>query len=393
MNLTFTRNRFFILSLILLSLLFVLPVQAKNNNLDFKLKSEAAVLMDFTSGQLLYQKQAHKKLSPASITKIMTMLLVMEAIEEKKVELTDTVTVSEHAAAMGGSQIWLEPGEEMKLEELLKAVAIVSANDACVALAEYISGTADEFIDHMNLKAKELGMKNTKFYNTNGLPIQGEKKGNYTTAYDVALMTKELLNYPQILNYTAVWIDHLRDGDSFLRNTNKLVRFYDGADGIKTGYTTEAGFCLSATAKRKGLRFISVIMKAPSSQVRFEESKQLLSSAFNIYRAVVVVNSGTIVGTTKVFKGQQKNVSVIPAKQLTVSILKGEEDKLLKRTILKQEVTAPIRKGDNVGKIVVLKDKKEIAKVDLIAKSEVKKASYIKIMTNLFVEFVKSLMS
>lgn len=393
MSLILKRNKFLIVFLILLSVLCGVPVQAKNNKLDFKLKSEAAVLMDFNNGQLLYQKKAHKKLSPASITKIMTMLLVMEALEDEKVKLSDTVVVSEHAAEMGGSQIWLEPGEEMKLEELLKAVAIVSANDACVALAEYIYGTADQFIEQMNLKAKELGMKNTKFYNTNGLPSEESEMGNYTTAYDVALMTRELLNYPNVLNYTSVWIDHLRAGDSFLRNTNKLVRFYDGADGVKTGYTTEAGFCLSATAQRAGLRFISVIMKAPSSQVRFEESKELLSSAFNIYRSLVVVNSGKIIGRTKVFKGQQKYVAAIPANKLTISILKGDEDKLLKRTILQQEVTAPITKGDKLGEIVVVKNKKEIAKVNLIAKSNIKKASYRKIITNLFIEFVGNLMS
>nr|WP_239550847.1 D-alanyl-D-alanine carboxypeptidase family protein [Halanaerobacter jeridensis] len=366
------------------------PVTA--NRLDFELKSESAVLMEFNSGRILYEKKADKKLSPASITKIMTMLLVMEALEEDRIKLTDQIMVSEHAASMGGSQIWLEPGEKMELEELLKAVAIVSANDACVAIAEYLCGREEEFIEQMNLKAKELGMKNTKFYNTNGLPIKGDKeKGNYTTAHDIALMTKELLQYPQILNYTSVWIDHLRDGDSFLRNTNKLVRFYEGADGVKTGYTSEAEFCLSATAKKDGLRFISVIMKAPSSQVRFEESKLLLSSAFNIYRSLLVVKADEIIGEIKVFKGEQQEVTAVSEKGLTVSFLKGEENKLLKRTILKQEVTAPIKKGDKIGKILVFKGEERIGSVNLVAQDNVKKASFLKIITNLFTKFVSNL--
>ncbi|MBM7555263.1 D-alanyl-D-alanine carboxypeptidase family protein [Halanaerobacter jeridensis] len=386
------KNKLLFSILFLFCLLAIISKPVTANRLDFELKSESAVLMEFNSGRILYEKKADKKLSPASITKIMTMLLVMEALEEDRIKLTDQIMVSEHAASMGGSQIWLEPGEKMELEELLKAVAIVSANDACVAIAEYLCGREEEFIEQMNLKAKELGMKNTKFYNTNGLPIKGDKeKGNYTTAHDIALMTKELLQYPQILNYTSVWIDHLRDGDSFLRNTNKLVRFYEGADGVKTGYTSEAEFCLSATAKKDGLRFISVIMKAPSSQVRFEESKLLLSSAFNIYRSLLVVKADEIIGEIKVFKGEQQEVTAVSEKGLTVSFLKGEENKLLKRTILKQEVTAPIKKGDKIGKILVFKGEERIGSVNLVAQDNVKKASFLKIITNLFTKFVSNL--
>lgn len=378
--------------MIILCLLMPLTVTAKE--LDFNLKSESALLMDFNSGEIIYQKNSNQKLPPASITKVMTMLLVMEALEEGRAKLADTITVSEHAASMGGSQIWLEPGEEMGLEELLKAVAIVSANDACVALAEYLYGTEEEFIEEMNLKAQELGMKNTKFYNTNGLPIKEESGGgNHTTAYDVALMTRELLEYPRILNYTSRWIDHLRDGDSFLRNTNKLVRFYDGADGVKTGYTTEAGFCLSATAKRKGLRFISVIMNAPSSPVRFSESKELLSSAFNIYRSFLVVETEDLIGKIKVFKGEEKQVSVVPKEKLRVSVLKGAENNLLKRTILKNQVTAPVDKGDKLGEILIFKGEKEIGRVDLIAKDDIKKAGYLGIIINLWSEFINNLIA
>ena len=394
MTLISKSNKLFWITVGIISWLLILSNSVTADRLDFELKSEAAVLMEFNSGQILYQKNAETKLSPASITKIMTMLLVMEALEEERVTLTDKIMVSEHAASMGGSQIWLEPGEKMELKELLKAVAIVSANDACVAIAEYLSGTEEEFIEEMNLKAKELGMANTKFYNTNGLPITGEnKQGNYTTAHDVALMTRELLKYPQILDYTSVWIDHLRDGESFLRNTNKLVRFYEGADGVKTGYTTEAGFCLSATAKKKGLRFISVIMKAPSSQVRFEESKLLLSSAFNIYRSLLITKSNKMLGKIKVFKGQKQEVNAVTEKELTVSILKGEEDDLVKRTILKKEVTAPVKKGDVLGKVLVFKGEEKIGEVNLVAQKGVKKASYFGIINNLFTEFIINLIA
>ena len=394
MTLISKSNKLFWITVGIISWLLILSNSVTADRLDFELKSEAAVLMEFSSGQILYQKNAETKLSPASITKIMTMLLVMEALEEERVTLTDKIMVSEHAASMGGSQIWLEPGEKMELKELLKAVAIVSANDACVAIAEYLSGTEEEFIEEMNLKAKELGMANTKFYNTNGLPITGEnKQGNYTTAHDVALMTRELLKYPQILDYTSVWIDHLRDGESFLRNTNKLVRFYEGADGVKTGYTTEAGFCLSATAKKKGLRFISVIMKAPSSQVRFEESKLLLSSAFNIYRSLLITKSNKMLGKIKVFKGQKQEVNAVTEKELTVSILKGEEDDLVKRTILKKEVTAPVKKGDELGKVLVFKGEEKIGEVNLVAQNGVKKANYFGIINNLFTEFIINLIA
>lgn len=377
--------------LLVLSYLFSFLSITTANKLDFKLKSESAVLMDFNSGKIIYQKNAHKKLPPASITKIMTMLLIMESIEEGRIKLTDKIIVSEHAANMGGSQIWLEVGEEMKVEELLKAVAIVSANDACVAIAEHIYGTEEEFIVQMNQRATELGMKDTKFYNTNGLPIKEEKIGNYTTAYDVALMTRELVTHPKILDYTSRWIDHLREGDSFLRNTNKLVRFYDGADGIKTGYTTEAGFCLSATAEKKGLRFISVIMKAPSSQVRFNESKKLLSSAFSIYRPFKVVKKDEVITKIKVFKGKKQQVEIVPNEELTISVLRGSEDNLLQRIILKKEVTAPLKKDEKLGQLFILKDEDEIGKVDLVAAERIRKANYFEILINLWGDFINNL--
>lgn len=368
-------------------------VLAQAEEPEFDLKSQSAVLMNGATGEVLYKKQAQQKLPPASITKIMTMLLTVEAIEEGRVELDDKIMVSEHAAEMGGSQIWLEPGEEMTLEELLKAVAVVSANDACVAIAEYIYGTEAEFVEEMNKKAQELGMKNTKFYNTNGLPVGEEGKENYTTAYDVALMSRALLQYPLILEYTSIWTDHLRDGESFLRNTNDLVRFYEGVDGLKTGYTSEAGFCLSATAKQEGMRFISVIMNAPGSDVRFAETKKLLSYAFNIHRSILVVEKGEEIGEVKVFKGKQEKVAAVAKDDLQMTVKKGEENNLVKQSRLVEDISAPVKAGQEVGKVVALRGEEEVASVKVVAKSEVEKANFIEVIVQLFKRFLNRLLN
>ncbi|GAB6098985.1 serine hydrolase [Halanaerocella petrolearia] len=350
--------------------------------------------MDARSGKVLYSKNSHQKLPPASITKIMTMLLAMEALDEGRVKLTDKVTVSEHAAKMGGSQIWLEPGEEMTLEEMLKAVAIVSANDACVAIAEYLHGTEEDFVAAMNEKAEELGMEDTRFYNTNGLPIdEPEIEGNYTTAHDVALMSRELIKHKQVLEYTSTWIDHLRDGDSFLRNTNDLVRFYEGADGLKTGYTSEAGFCLSSTASRRGMRFIAVVMNAPNSKIRFAESKKILSYAFSIHRSIQVAKEDEEIGQVKVFKGKRSELTAVAKENLNVVVVKGEEDNITKQTRLDKEVIAPVKKGDKVGEIVVLKGEKALDRVDLVARSDVEKASLFKIIGQLLRRFISQLLN
>ncbi|WP_408954616.1 D-alanyl-D-alanine carboxypeptidase family protein [Natroniella sp. ANB-PHB2] len=361
---------------------------------EFNLESKSAVLIDAKSGRILYEKNPHQQKPPASITKIMTMLLTMEAIEEGRAQLTDKVPTSEHAAEMGGSQIWLEPGEEMTLKEMLKAIAIVSANDACVAVAEYLYGTEEEFVRAMNEKAEELGMENTYFKNTNGLPITEEgEEANYTTAYDIALMSRELLKYPEVLEYTSTWIDNLRDGESFLRNTNDLVRFYDGADGLKTGYTAEAGFCLSATASQKGMRFIAVVMNAPNSRVRFQETRQLLSYAFNIHQAINIVEKGVEVNQIDVFKGKSEQVTAITAEELTVSVIKGEENEVKKQIWLDQEVVAPIATGDKIGEIIVIKNGEQIGQVDLVAAEEVEEANLFELIILLIKKFISNLIN
>jgi D-alanyl-D-alanine carboxypeptidase (penicillin-binding protein 5/6) len=361
---------------------------------EFDLQTKSAILMDAKTGRILYEKNAHEKLPPASITKVMTMLLAMEAVDDGRVKWDDKITATELAAEMGGSQIWLEPGEEMTFEHLLKAVAVVSANDACVAIAEHLYGTEENFVKAMNDKAKELGLENTYFYNTNGLPpTDPDVQGNYTTAADVAKMSLELLKHPKILEFTSIWIDHIRDGESFLRNTNNLVRFFKGADGLKTGYTQEAGFCVSATAKKDGMRFIAVVMNAPNSKVRFNEARSLLNYAFSIHRSVDIVNKGDIVSKVKVFKGEIPEIDAVAKEDLKISVMKGEEKEAVKQTRLNKEVVAPVKVGDKVGEIVVLKGEEVLGRVDLVAKEEVAKANFFKLILQLFKKFISNIMN
>jgi len=365
-------------------------------NPQFDLKAKSAILMEAKSGRILYEKNSHEELPPASITKIMTLLLTMEAIDEGRAKLDDVVSTSEHASSMGGSQIWLEPGEEMTLKEMIKAIAIVSANDACVAVAEYLYGTQEAFVDAMNKKAKELGMKDTYFVNTNGLPpTDPEMKGNYTSAHDVALMSRELINnYPQVLEYTKVWIDYLRDGDSFLRNTNNLVRFYNGADGLKTGYTSEAGYCVSATAQREGLRFISVVMQEDNSKVRFNEAGKLLSYGFNIYRSIKVIKKGEVaIDQIEVYKGKEPMIKAVAKEDLNAAVIRGNEDKLTKQIVIKDDLMAPLKAGDKVGEIRVLANNKVIAKTDLVSNRDVEKGNIIQIIIQLLRKFLMNIVN
>jgi len=379
------------------SLLFTPFILAEDiPNPQFDLKAKSAILMEAKSGRILYEKNSHEELPPASITKIMTLLLTMEAIDEGRAKLDDVVSTSEHASSMGGSQIWLEPGEEMTLKEMIKAIAIVSANDACVAVAEYLYGTQEAFVDAMNKKAKELGMKDTYFVNTNGLPpTDPEMKGNYTSAHDVALMSRELINnYPQVLEYTKVWIDYLRDGDSFLRNTNNLVRFYNGADGLKTGYTSEAGYCVSATAQREGLRFISVVMQEDNSKVRFNEAGKLLSYGFNIYRSIKVIKKGEVaIDQIEVYKGKEPMIKAVAKEDLNAAVIRGNEDKLTKQIVIKDDLMAPLKAGDKVGEIRVLANDKVIAKTDLVSNRDVEKGNIIQIIIQLLRKFLMNIVN
>lgn len=315
---------------------------------DIAPNSKSAILMDAETGTILFKKNEAEKLAPASMTKVMSMLLIMEAIDNGSLSLEDEVSISENASSMGGSQVYLQTGEVYQVKELLKGIAVASGNDAVVAMAEKISGTVEEFVARMNERAQELGAVNTHFVNPHGL----DAEDHYTTAYDMALMAQELLKHPTILEYTSIYEDYLqkKDGSSiWLVNTNKLVRFYDGVDGLKTGFTTTAGYCLTATAKKNNLRLISVVMGAETSDKRSSDTTNMLNYGFNTYKSYVVLTINDSLGTKRVENGVVEQVDIV---------LKEDYTKLLKQTDAKPNVSfnvevpnliAPINKGDIVG--------------------------------------------
>ena len=340
---------------------------AIGQTLDIKAKS--VVLMEPNTGKVLYESNSDEKLPPASITKIMSLLLVMEAIDRGDISLETVVTASEHACSMGGSQIWLEPGETMTVNDLLKAAVIASANDACVALGETVAGSEEGFVALMNERAGELGMTNTHFVNCTGL----DAEGHLTSAYDVALMSSALIKHDLIKDYSTVWMDTLRDGKSELVNTNKLGRFYEGTTGLKTGTTGSAKYCLSATAERNGLELVAVVMAGESSNDRFGGAKKLLDYGFANYN-YSSIDAG-LEGKLKleVLKGTQKTVEVSPQSTLNVLLPKSASGKIERKTVLSENVTAPVKKGDVLGTVTVTLDGEQLGEIPLVAKNSVKR--------------------
>ncbi|MDO4811679.1 MAG: D-alanyl-D-alanine carboxypeptidase family protein [Eubacteriales bacterium] len=335
-----------LLSLVLL--LELLPVQAMA--VEIPITSRAALLMEKETGQILYAQNEHEKLEPASVTKIMTLLLTMEAIDAGKLHYDDVVTASANAAAMGGSQVFLKEGEQMTVEDLLKAVCVASGNDACVALAEHISGVTELFVEQMNNRAKELGMNDTHFVNCNGLTAEG----HLTSAYDIALMSRELLlHHDDIHRFTTIWMDTIRDGAFQLANTNKLIRFYDGATGLKTGFTSSAGYCISATAEKEGMELIAVIMKGETADSRNTDAKALLNYGFSTYGLVDVkpdepfapipVALGTA-DTVQPQLGEQGSHLLLPKNQVS---------ELQQSVVVAESLTAPVEKGQKLGELTV----------------------------------------
>ena len=365
---------------ILSFLLGLLSAQSAMATLPFNIQSESALLMEVTSGEVLVDKNSKKPLPPASITKMMVMLLAMEAVESGQITLADKVIASPEACRMGGSQIWLEPGEEMTVEDLMKAVGIVSANDASVALAEYISGSHEEFVKLMNRRGEELGLKDTIYVNATGLSPDGGGPGNQTSAYDQAILARELLKYPAVLKWTGTWIDSLRGGESFLRNTNNLVRFYEGCDGLKTGYTNEAGYCLVATAQRNGVRLLAVVMKAPTSPVRNNEITKLFNYGFSQYKALKVLNAGQLIGKTKVMKGCVSEVNLIVPEDLLVVLKKDVQTTPEVIAQIPPKVRAPLAEGEPVGQIIVKIDGETKVTTDLVTESAVEESGFFRFL-------------
>ena len=320
--------------------------ETESNSLN--LESQSAILIEQSTGQILYSHNIHEQLRPASVTKVMSILLIMEALDSGKISLTDSVPCSENASSMGGSQIWLDPRETLSVDEMLKAICVASANDCVVAMAEYIAGSEEAFVQMMNDKAKELGMNDTCFKNCHGL----DEDGHVTSAYDISLMSKELLNnHPSITKYTTIWTDSLRDGKSQLSNTNKLIKNYKGATGLKTGSTGLALYNLSASATRDDLSLIAVIMKAPSTKVRFAEAQKLLDYGFNTFSFKQFGKKGDVVKNVLVNKGVKSNVDAIYEQNAGTLLEKGNDKNIEQNLTLENNISAPITAGQKLGEV------------------------------------------
>lgn len=338
-------------------------------NTDLGLNAKSAILMEEATGNILYESNPDERLPIASVTKVMTMLLIMEAVDSGKISLDDMVTVSENAMSYGGSTIFLETGEQLTVNDMLKGIAVASANDGCVAMAEHLAGSESAFVDMMNEKAKELGMENTHFMNTNGL----DEDDHYSSARDVAIMSRELMKHETIFNYTSIWMDTLRGGKFQLANTNKLIRFYDGANGLKTGSTSKALCCLSAAAKRNDMQLIAVVLGAPTSAERFASAKSLLDYGFANYAVNTQITAGDEVQKIAVEKGVDKEVGVVAGDSCSTLVKKGQEDNITKEIKIVETITAPIEAGQKIGTMTISRDGEVIADIDLNASSAVEK--------------------
>ena len=354
------------------------PISNVQNTLN--LQSGSAILIDQDSGQVLYEHNSHDKLRPASVTKIMSILLIMEALDSGEIKLTDKVPCSEKASSMGGSQIWLTTTETLTVDEMLKCMCVVSANDCTVAMAEFLCGSTDAFVDKMNKRAKELGMNDTCFKNCHGI----DEDDHVTSSYDIAIMSRELLSkHPSIKNYTTIWMDSIRDGKSQLVNTNKLVRNYEGCTGLKTGSTSLALYNLSASATRDNLNLIAVIMKAPTTALRFSEAKQLLDYGFNNYTSYQLSTENEIVKNISISQGVEKNLNAIYSSSNNIMLPKGSESKITQEINIPDTLTAPISQGEKIGEINYYLDGNLLASVDIVSDRSIKKIGFVNMSTYL----------
>lgn len=356
---------------------------AKEEN-SLKLESGAAILIEQITGKILYAHNIHEQLRPASVTKVMSILLIMEAIDSGKITYEDTIPCSENAHSMGGSQIWLDTTENLTVKDMLKSICVVSANDCTVAMAEYLAGSEESFVQRMNAKAKQLGMNDTCFKNCHGI----DEDGHVTSAYDIAVMSRELLNnHPSITEFTTIWMDSIRDGKSSLVNTNKLIRNYKGATGLKTGSTSVALYNLSASATRDGLSLIGVIMKAPTTKIRFAEATKLLDYGFANYTSKSFGNKGDVITTATVNKGIEPQVNLLLEKDAAVLIKKGDTGNITQEITTNENITAPICKGDVLGKITYKSGDDTILEINLVAESDIAKSNMWNITTNLYLKW------
>ena len=353
----------------------------QENDNKLGLESESAILIEQSSGQILYSHNIHEQLRPASVTKVMSLLLIMEQIDSGNLSLDDQISCSEHASSMGGSQIWLDPTETLSVSDMLKAICVVSANDCVVAMAEHIAGSEEAFVDMMNEKAKELGMNDTCFKNCHGI----DEDGHVTSSYDISLMSRELLqNHPKIKDYTTIWMDTLRDGKSELVNTNKLVRNYKGATGLKTGSTSLALFNLSASATRDDLSLIAVIMKSPSSAVRFSEAEKLLNYGFNTFSFKQFAKKGDTLKTINIDKGVSKSIDAVFENDCGILLEKGNDKNITQEVVLEENISAPVTKGHKLGEVKYCLDDKTLLTSNIVAKDNVDKLNIFSMSKSIY---------
>jgi D-alanyl-D-alanine carboxypeptidase (penicillin-binding protein 5/6) len=382
------KNRYRWLTWILTILLVLSGVSAAHADQPFDLQAKSAILMDYDTGTVLYEKNPHEKLPIASITKVMTILLALEAIDEGKLKLEDTVTISDYASSMGGSQVFLYSGETLSVDTIMKAIVVASANDASVAMAEKLAGAHEVFVARMNQRAKELGMTNTNFINATGLPADN----HYSSANDVALMSRELLKHPLFFRWSKIWVETLEESrnKTELANTNRLIRFYEGSDGIKTGSTQEAGYCLSATAKRGSMRLLSVVLSAPTTKVRFAEATKLMDYGFANYETVPILKKDQVIqGDIAISGGKEELINGVAPQDIGFLIKAGDSKEFEKEILLEEKIRAPLTKGQKVGTLNIRQGDKLMQSTDIVSDREIKKANVFDYFTKIFNNWVR----
>lgn len=371
-----------IISILIVCVVVLLSFSFAETKLNLTAKS--AILIEASTGKVLYAENEREELRPASVTKVMTLLLIMEALDEGKIKMEDMVPCSERARKMGGSQIWMDEREMLSVNDMLKAISVVSANDCSVAIAEFIAGSEEMFVELMNKRARELKMNNTTFKNCHGI----DEDGHVTSAYDIAIMSRELIKHEKIFEYTTIWMDTLREGKSQLVNTNRMIRFYSGANGLKTGSTSLAKYNLSVTAKRNNMQLVGVILSAPTTKDRFSDATKLMDYGFANYEATVLDEKGTSIGQVKIERGEEEFVEGITEKSATIVGQKGE-NKSIDRVVRTDILRAPILENQKIGELIYTKNGEEITKVDIVAKTAVKEISFGKRMYNIFTLWAK----
>ena len=355
--------------------------EAPETREDLNIKAKSAMLIDGHSGKVIYAQNEKKHLPPASVTKVMTLLLVMEACESGKISLDDKVTVSERAASMGGSQMYMEPGEQHTVEELIKGVIMVSANDGCVALAEHLSGSVEGFVKAMNRRASELGLSDSNFVNTNGLPVAD----HYSCAYDIGMISAELMKHDEAHKWFTKWQEDIKVGlpgkeSKFtLTNTNKLIRTYSGAIGVKTGFTQDAGYCLSGAADRDGTQLIAVVLGCESSDIRFKETARLLDHGFANYETVIMAKAGVKQKRVNIEKGEEQKIYAVSPEDIGVTVRKGSGGKIKKKIRIDDDIKMPVKKNEKIGEMVLYKDEERIGKFPLVSDRDTQEAGYMTI--------------